>query len=477
MHVWIWAVLGALLTIWFSHSLFEYQLEEKGDEIWDPMNPRKLHSVDYDSPGPDESDSGFLDRVVRMGMPVVLRNLSFARDWKAMNWNADYLFSRCGKNSLVSGVKSSHSRTFLHYEAGFPLDGKLGIHPGHRILPAISLEGLFQRIDASPHSKEFTYFSRTLSSFCSGLLLEDLRPSDLLFVRRNISTQQDKGTEFGEEEVNIWIGGKDVEAGTHYDAQHNFFFQSFGEKRFLLSSPSSLYEQYLFPRLHPSDRQSRVDWESFIGKPVSLLDKEFPRHRDIPLISATLSPGDILYIPPFWFHRVQALSSISISANFWSDDISLRYVRRLLQNPVPFIAGLRSRNINSREAELLGLALWVRGLAESLLPLSSERSLFYEDLVLQLRIALPGLQRHPVCPALSQHPHLKSAVSQEVRIALSRVQQDTLQHIDPVAAPFILPSLIQATTTVLLPDPQYAADFLLRCCFLHNDDISTSPAS
>jgi ribosomal protein L16 Arg81 hydroxylase len=33
---------------------------------------------------------------------------------------------------------------------------------------------------------------------------------------------------------------------------------------------------------------------------------------------ADLSPGDVLYIPPFWFHRVMATSDDSISVNMWS---------------------------------------------------------------------------------------------------------------------------------------------------------------
>jgi len=49
----------------------------------------------------------------------------------------------------------------------------------------------------------------------------------------------------------------------------------------------------------------------------------------------TLSPGDMLYLPPFWFHRVRA-ETTSISVNVWSDSKEGDLRLKLVQAPLPF---------------------------------------------------------------------------------------------------------------------------------------------
>jgi hypothetical protein len=48
-----------------------------------------------------------------------------------------------------------------------------------------------------------------------------------------------------------------------------------------------------------------------------------------------LSPGDVLYLPPFWFHRVIA-ETMSISVNEWSDSEELSvFYDEIMVAPVP----------------------------------------------------------------------------------------------------------------------------------------------
>jgi hypothetical protein len=140
-------------------------------------------------------------------------------------------------------------------------------------------------------------------------------------------------------EVNLWMGGPGVTSPLHYDGVHNSFVQIHGYKRFVLFPPENFNELYLFPRLHPSSRQSQLDDAIFMhanltsdsasasnGSPLhpslnepaanflafpQLVehDSETARRQDsgsrAPR-SATLTamqevvvgPGDILYIPP-----------------------------------------------------------------------------------------------------------------------------------------------------------------------------------
>jgi ribosomal protein L16 Arg81 hydroxylase len=92
------------------------------------------------------------------------------------------------------------------------------------------------------------------------------------------------------------MGGKGVTAQTHYDSLHNLYVQLYGHKTFVLSPPYAVEKLYLYPSLHPSFRQSQVDFEH----PDHGL---FPNFHDVPAVVVTIKPGDTLYLPPFWFHR------------------------------------------------------------------------------------------------------------------------------------------------------------------------------
>jgi lysine-specific demethylase 8 len=44
--------------------------------------------------------------------------------------------------------------------------------------------------------------------------------------------------------------------------------------------------------------------------------KEFPRVQNLDFMDCILEEGDLLYIPPKWWHYVRSLS-ISFSVSFW----------------------------------------------------------------------------------------------------------------------------------------------------------------
>jgi len=70
----------------------------------------------------------------------------------------------------------------------------------------------------------------------------------------------------------------------------------------------------MYPGLHPKQQQSQVD-------PESPNLSKFPNYANIKGYEVVLNEGDLLYLPPLWFHHVTALDP-SISINFWSPDIS-----------------------------------------------------------------------------------------------------------------------------------------------------------
>jgi len=63
---------------------------------------------------------------------------------------------------------------------------------------------------------------------------------------------------------------------------------------------------------------------------------KFPNFKDIPSVKVTLSPGDVLYLPPYWFHRVIA-EDVSISVSVWCDSEEVQmYYDYIQKQPLPF---------------------------------------------------------------------------------------------------------------------------------------------
>jgi len=75
-------------------------------------------------------------------------------------------------------------------------------------------------------------------------------------------------------------------------------------------------------------QQSQVVFDD----PESL--KKFPKFKDAKAVEAILEPGDVLYLPPMWFHHVTALE-MSVSVSIWSrpqETLNMWEVERL---PLP----------------------------------------------------------------------------------------------------------------------------------------------
>ena len=122
----------------------------------------------------------------------------------------------------------------------------------------------------------------------------------------------------------LWMGGIGITASCHYDRSHNFFVQIHGQKRFYLWNPTQLASLYIYPFYHPRDRQSQfinLEWNDGNRNAYPMLSTSrstTSNSNDMtPSFVIDLNPGDVLYIPPYWAHRVTSLTP-SISVNVWS---------------------------------------------------------------------------------------------------------------------------------------------------------------
>jgi len=86
-----------------------------------------------------------------------------------------------------------------------------------------------------------------------------------------------------------------------------------GRKRFQLFGPAHWRNLQLHPQAHPAHRQSQLGFST--NEPAA----ESVRagvEGDGDALTVTLEPGDMLFLPPFWFHRVTAVGfSIGLSVH------------------------------------------------------------------------------------------------------------------------------------------------------------------
>ena len=173
---------------------------------------------------------------------------------------------------------------------------------------------------------------------------------------------------------NLWIGSGAYVATPHYDMQHNFLVQVHGSKTVYLWPPSAQREggacrgdgapavqrgaAFLpHPWPHPSWRQAQrrqqqhqqqQDGADGTERAVSQFAGEScgggggggggGGALSGAAFVATLSAGDVLYIPATWWHAVSA-DGASASVNFWWDSPHFRSFQRAERMRLPFRLG------------------------------------------------------------------------------------------------------------------------------------------
>jgi hypothetical protein len=163
----------------------------------------------------------------------------------------------------------------------------------------------------------------------------------------------------------LWLSHPGVVAQTHYDTQHNVFVQVQGTKRFLLFPPSA--ELYSYPNIHRSYRQSQWHLEmnssapsqvpgdgTTMPSPVTRTNAErFPliHAKKVTALEVMLHPGDVLYIPPYWQHRVESLS-LSLSLSILSPSYVEASLAEVFWENVPFGAFQKQRGLRTRAVHM-----------------------------------------------------------------------------------------------------------------------------
>ncbi|HKB13080.1 MAG TPA: cupin-like domain-containing protein [Vicinamibacterales bacterium] len=111
----------------------------------------------------------------------------------------------------------------------------------------------------------------------------------------------------------LWIGSGGQVVNLHFDPTHNLIAMLAGEKRITLVPPDNMADMY------PAPLDCRLG--DAIGSRVRLLDFDVERFpcavRQLAKGRvAELKPGEVLYIPPMWWHHVESFG-LNVMINKW----------------------------------------------------------------------------------------------------------------------------------------------------------------
>ena len=109
--------------------------------------------------------------------------------------------------------------------------------------------------------------------------------------------------------INAWLGPRGTASPLHFDRVHNLLAQVVGSKYIRLYAPS--HSERLYPHLDGPHMNS-----SQIVDPEDYDHARFPRFAGTPYVDLVLSAGEMLYIPPRWWHFVESRET-SFSVSFW----------------------------------------------------------------------------------------------------------------------------------------------------------------
>ncbi len=240
----------------------------------------------------------FQREVVAAGRPVVLRGL--VRDWP--------LVGACAEG-LEAGL-----RYLGGFDAGLAVDALLAKpDPTRAFSYKPGLDGFNFARDKRPYAALFeqlwrySHFPDPPSLAAQSALVSDALPG---LEQANALPLLGDGVA-----PRLWIGNR-ATVPAHFDDSHNIACVAAGRRRFTLLPPQCAPLLYLGPPDYaPTPAPMSVVPDLHQADPA-----QFPLVAEALAQAhvAELVPGDAIYIPPLWFHQVQALAPhLNILMNYW----------------------------------------------------------------------------------------------------------------------------------------------------------------
>lgn len=271
-----------------------------------------------------EHDQSWRNALISGGVPLLLKG-SPSSSWRARSdWRHEdgRHWTLHHESGVLGNCHTSTQRTFRYFDVDRPLESTLSAASAYASVN--QSEGKPMTVSSffgAAFAGHYRYCSVGLESVGSRLL-QDLGQVGELAV--------DPPRTFG----NVWLGDGGTSAHPHYDTEHNMFSMVVGSKTFHLWDPRETSRLNLHPSQHAGGRQSQAEFSG--GDPG-----RWPQVRASTAMSVELLPGDTLYLPPYWMHRVLSSGdALTIGVNAWSESEAFRVLGLAQRVPLPVAASL-----------------------------------------------------------------------------------------------------------------------------------------
>ncbi|MDZ8264149.1 cupin-like domain-containing protein [Nostoc sp. ChiQUE01b] len=253
------------------------------------------------------STKQFLD-IWKQYKPFLIEDV--AEHWDACNnWSNDYLINHCG-NNMVS-VRFYTKNFFNDYQNFACEGGDYDTLEKEMKYQEYIKDYLENRVNKNKNNYDFlgcylpqAYFEERFPEIVGDVTYpEYLNRKPVVFLWQGFSSKNFSST-----------------TNLHFDGFHNIFVQIRGRKRILLFPPSNYLSFY-----PPLENSVGIPEFSKVNPDVLNLEL-FPKFPWEEKIEVILQPGEMLYIPPFWWHYVTAVDE-NISLSFFYD-IKIRDIFR-----------------------------------------------------------------------------------------------------------------------------------------------------
>ncbi|EGD72890.1 hypothetical protein PTSG_04619 [Salpingoeca rosetta] len=273
----------------------------------------------------------FAEQVAKLDEPLILLNTS-ASLWPAMHEWTPQKFADAHGDMVLSRVKVTPRRkkgsTPFFYYHNAPMNSSDADVAAYKrrayTVTNMTLRELIHNISA-PHQpgQPTAVYAGKLDDFGVDFLSQVLPLDPFMVIQPGFEPEK----EHLFRQTHIWIGGEQTSTPAHFDLFHNFYVQIYGRKRVLLFPPAQWQQLYIFPLLHPAGRSVQVDLDS----PLFQQEHAFPNYQKQHTLAleAVLEPGQVLYIPPLWFHHITSLEP-SISLSVWTPHIAIEIAAKVL---------------------------------------------------------------------------------------------------------------------------------------------------
>lgn len=226
----------------------------------------------------------FKKKIFSSRKPVIITGKM--TDWKALSsWSIEYLNRVVGHKEI--DVNFSNNKVFnFDPENQFTIASK-----------KMKFTDFMDWIVQKKTTDKYYYLQQSSIKTSFPELISDIEVPDYIDPKLLIIT-------------NLWIGAGGNVSQLHYDMPENLLSQVRGRKRILLFEPKQTSFLYPFPAHSKIPHMSRLN----LDQPDA---KKFPKFQKAKYTECILEPGEMLFIPAFWWHQVYSLDMLNISINFW----------------------------------------------------------------------------------------------------------------------------------------------------------------